>query len=57
MFIRQLTPFWNPTTNYKIRTFILTFLFLAYGKCSNSSSAYITWMLEIWGDAGDLFTK
>ena len=29
-----MTPFWNPTTNYKIRIFILSFLLLAYGKCT-----------------------
>ena len=36
MHIRQITPFRNPTTNYRIRIPILTFLLLAYGKCSDS---------------------
>ena len=45
----QLTPFRNPTTNYRIRIFKLTFLFLSSGE--------ITEMIEIWGGAGDPFTK
>ena len=36
IFIRHLAPFHNPTTNYRIRIFILTFSLFAYGKCSNS---------------------
>ena len=38
IFFRQLTSCRNPTINYRIRIFILTLSFSAYGKYSNHSS-------------------
>ena len=53
MLIYQATNTLSQSHNQLQKNNILTFLFLAHGKCSNSHLL----MLEIWGDAGDSFTK